>query len=275
MENTLFNQHIYYDTPTTPLTATEEQDMIRRYQSGDPNARRRLIESNLRFVIKMALNYRNQGLSLADLIQEGNLGLIEALDKFDPAKLCRVITYASWWIRLYMQRAIEQKSQQINLPINKTEILRKIRGCQDRFMKSQGRLPSHAEISDELGIEVEKVEEIHDLAPTFHTLHGVDEDHPGWESILVDEDQRCPRETVWNEEACDRLAIAMQVLNRREREVLQYRYNLDGCGKKLSLRKVGQLMGLSAEGVRRIEEQAMDKLRRPAVRAKIEPLFAA
>lgn len=269
------NHRIYADTPTTPLTLIEEQEMIRRFRRGDMEARRRLIECNLRFVIKMALNFRNQGASLADLIQEGNLGLIEALEKFDPSKNCRLITYASWWIRLYMQRSIEQKTRQINLPINKTEILRKIRSCQDNFLKSNGRLPTPQEIAEITHIDIDKIEEVDDCSPSFQTIHASDDQHPGWESILVDEQIEDPRDSLWNEEAIHRLSSAMEILNHREREVISHRYNLFNGGKKLSLRKVGQILGLSAEGVRRIEEQAMSKLRRPKILEKIEPLFAA
>lgn len=275
MDFASINHQIYAETPTTPLTASEEQEMIQRFHQGDMDARRRLIESNLRFVIKVSLNYRNQGLSLADLIQEGNLGLIEALEKFDPSKNCRLITYASWWIRLYIQRAIEQKSRQISLPINKTEILRKIRICQDNFVKSNGRRPTSQEISERIGVDVKKIEEIDENSPTFQTLHACDDQHPGWESTLIDEQIEDPRETVWDKEAWFRLNAAMAVLSHREREVLSCRYNLFTSGKKLSLRKVGQMLGLSAEGVRRIEEQAMSKLRRPKIRERMEALFAA
>lgn len=275
MDYASINHQIYADTPTTPLTAIEEQEMIQRFHNGDMEARRRLIESNLRFVIKVSLNYRNQGLSLADLIQEGNLGLIEALEKFDPSKNCRLITYASWWIRLYIQRAIEQKSRQISLPINKTEVLRKIRICQDNFVKTHGRQPTPEEISDRIGVDIKKIEDIGFNSPSFQTLHACDDQHPGLESILIDEQNQDQRDLVWDNEAWRRLNSAMNILSRRERQVLSHRFNLYNGGKKLSLRKVGQILGLSAEGVRRIEEQAMSKLRRPKIREKIESLFAA
>lgn len=275
MDFSTINHQIYAETPTTPLSVSEEREMVCRYHNGDMDARRRLIESNLRFVIKISLNFRNQGLSLADLIQEGNLGLIEALEKFDPSRNCRLITYASWWIRLYLQRALEQKTRQINLPINKTEILRKIRVFQDDFVKANGRRPSMIEISEKIGINAKKVEEIDNHSPSFHTLHASNDEHPGWESVLIDEEHENARDTVWNKEAVKRLSSAMKILNKREREVLMQRYNIGNNGKKLSLRKVGLILGLSAEGVRRIEEQAMSKLRRPTVRAKMEELFAA
>ncbi|HOJ61750.1 MAG TPA: RNA polymerase sigma factor RpoD/SigA [bacterium] len=275
MDFASLNHQIYANTQTDPLTAEEERELVRRYRQGDNEARQRLIESNLRFVIKMALNFRNKGLALADLIQDGNLGLIEALEKFDPSKNCRLITYASWWIRLYMQRAVEQKARQINLPINKTEILRKVRSFEDSYIKTHGQKPSAEEVAEALDLPVEKVEELDEYNPTFHTIHFVNEDHPGLEKVLIDEKNEDPRDRMWRNEAKDRLFAAMKVLNDREREVLSHRYSLFEGGKKLSLRKVGQKLGLSAEGVRRIEEQAMNKLRRPYVSAQMESLFAS
>lgn len=274
MDFSSINHKIYADTNTDPLSAQEEKELVCRYQKGDLEARRRLIESNLRFVIKMALNFKNQGLSLADLIQEGNVGLIEALSKFDPQKNCRLITYASWWIRLYMQRAVEQKSRQVNLPINKMEILRKIRSFEDLFEKSNGRQPTTDELSEHLGIESQKIEEVKNKAISFSTIHQTTDDHLGMESFLIDDRFPDARETLWQNEATKRLSEAMSILSEREREVLAYRFNLNGGKKRPSLRKVGQILGLSAEGVRRIEEQAMNKLRRPSIKEKIEPLFA-
>jgi len=126
-----------------------------------------------------------------------------------------------------------------------------------------------------LDLPVEKVEELDEYNPTFHTIHFVNEDHPGLEKVLIDEKNEDPRDRMWRNEAKDRLFAAMKVLNDREREVLSHRYSLFEGGKKLSLRKVGQKLGLSAEGVRRIEEQAMNKLRRPYVSAQMESLFAS
>jgi len=273
MDFASLDHQIYANTQTDPLTAEEERELVKRFQQGDLEARQRLIESNLRFVIKMAMNYRNQGLALADLIQDGNLGLIEALEKFDPSKNCRLITYASWWIRLYMQRAVEQKSRQINLPINKTEILRKVRSFEDSYMKKHGQKPSAERVAEELEIDVEKIEELDEYNPSFHSIHSADEDHPGLERVLVDEKNEDPRDRMWRAEAESRLFAAMRTLNDREREVLSHHYSLFEGGKKLSLRKVGLRMGLSAEGVRRIEEQAMSKLRRPYIRDQMESLF--
>lgn len=274
MDSNTIDHQIYSDTPTEPLTASEEKKMVERYRKGDLYARQRLIETNLRFVIKVSLNYINQGLPLADIIQEGNLGLMEALEKFRPDKNCRLITYASWWIRLYIQRALEQKTRQVNLPINKSEILRKIRSFEKSYFSQHGYKPTVEVIANALGFEHTKIAEICDAAPTFLTLHASDEEHPGSEVVIIDENQEDPRDHLWMEEAVNRLDDAMKVLSSRERDVLTHRYNLGDCGKKLSLRKVGERLGLSAEGVRRIEEQAMNKLRRPVIKEKIEMLFA-
>ncbi|MDP8245206.1 MAG: sigma-70 family RNA polymerase sigma factor [Candidatus Hinthialibacter antarcticus] len=263
------------DCPTEPLSPQEERKMIRLYKkTGDETARRRLIESNIRFVVKVAMRFRQQGLGLADLVQEGILGLIDAVEKFDVSRECRLITYASWWIRLYMQRALEQKSRPVNLPINKLEMLRKVRAFEQVFLTSNGRKPYDEEIAKQLDVDLKKVEQIADYAPSFQTLHARDDEHPGLERVLIDEDHPDPRETLWGREAENRLNEAMNLLTDRERDVLTHRFNLKGNGKKMSLRKVGQQMGLSAEGVRRIEEQAMDKLRRPRIRARMEMLFA-
>ena len=263
------------DSPTEPLTMEEEKALICRYQTQDDmEARRRLIESNIRFVVKLAIGYRNKGMNLSDLIQEGNLGLIEALDRFDLEKNCRLITYASWWIRLRIQRALEQKTNQINLPINKLDLYRKIRGYSQKFEIIHGRKPHHSEIAIEFSVEEDKVAELMNSEITFQTLHTIDDDHPGFESILVDENHVDPRDRIWQKEAEQKLNTAFDVLSPRERDVLEHRYNIHNGGKKLSLRKVGQLLGLSAEGVRRIEEQAMIKLRRPGILSKMEALFA-
>jgi RNA polymerase primary sigma factor len=264
------------DSPSDPLTIVEEKEMIRRYQkNGDSEARQRLIESNIRFVVKMSLNYRNKGLALSDLIQEGNLGLIEALERFDPGKECRLITYASWWIRLRLQRSLEQKAFQVNMPINKLDVYRKIRAFEKSFEVQKGRRPYSCEIAQEFEIEEKKVIELLNAEISFQTLHAMSEEHPGLETILVDENNIDPRDQIWEEEAKEKLDTAFQVLSQRERDVLQHRYTVSKTGKKMSLRKVGQLLGLSAEGVRRIEEQAMGKLRRPCIMAKMEALFAA
>lgn len=275
MDFATIHHFVRTDTPTEPLNTEDEKELIGRYQTeGDMDARNKLIESNIRFVVKLAMGYRNKGMILADLIQEGNLGLIEALDRFDLEKNCRLITYASWWIRLRIQRALEQKTHQVNLPINKLDLYRKIRGYSQKFEIIHGRKPYSSEIAIEFHVGEDKVTDLMNSEITFQTIHTVDDEHPGYESILEDENLIDPRDHIWQREAKKKLNTAFDVLSPRERDVLEHRYNIHDGGKKLSLRKVGQLLGLSAEGVRRIEEQAMSKLRRPGILSKMEALFA-
>jgi RNA polymerase primary sigma factor len=262
------------DFDDTPLSVEEERKLVRRFRRGDKEARRRLIEANLRFVVKTAVQYKGQGMSIQDLIQEGNLGLIEALEKFDPRRGCRLITYASWWIRLFIQRAIEQRSRTVHLPINKLDTLRKIRAFEGSFELQHGHKPTDEEIADHLRVPQRRVREIQQVAPTFCSLHSQDEDQPGLDRVLSDEEAPSVREMIWRQEMRNRMKHAMQVLNRREKEVLAWRFGLFPHGETSSLRQVGQKLGLSAEGVRRIEAQALEKLRRPRIRMQIEGLLA-
>lgn len=275
MDSHVMARYLYQEHKNEPLSAEEEIRLVKRYRRGDEEARQRLIESNIRFVIKLALNYRKQGMNLADLIQEGTLGLIEALEKFDLKKKCRLITYASWWIRLYMQRSIEQKTRQVNLPINKLEMLRKLRNFESQYAQHHGRQPGLEDCANYLQIDENKVRDLIEHSPSFQTLHARDEEHPGIETVLIDDTRPDVREEIWSQEADHCLQSMMNQLTPREREVIFHRFNLEGEGKKLSLRKVGEKMGLSAEGVRRIEEQAMTKLRRPVWQDKLASLFAA
>ncbi|MFH1744158.1 MAG: sigma-70 family RNA polymerase sigma factor [bacterium] len=258
----------------TPLNVEEERNLVRKYGRGDMDARRRLIESNMRFVVRSALQYKGCGMSLEDLIQEGNLGLIEALEKFDPGRGCRLITYASWWIRLYIQRAIEQRSRTISLPINKLDTLRKIRSFEISFELQHGRKPNTEEIADHLCIPQRRVHDVLRLAPTMCTLHSQEDDKAGLEGVLSADETESAKDRICEEEMQNRLQRAMQVLNRREKAVLAWRFGLLPHGERFSLRQVGQKLNLSAEGVRRIEEQALQKLRRPRVRMHIEGLLA-
>ncbi len=258
----------------TPLTVEEERKLVRKFRRGNEEARRRLIEANMRFVVKTALQYKSQGMSLEDLIQEGNLGLIEALEKFDPNKGCRLITYASWWIRLYIQRSIEQRSRTVNLPINKLDTLRKIRSFETTFEMQNGRKPTNEEIADHLRIPERRVQEVQELAPSFCSFYNQDDDQPGLERTLTDDRSVSASDRLSSKEMRNRLRRAMQVLNGREKEVLAWRFGLFPNGDTHSLRQIGQKLGLSAEGVRRIEAQALEKLRRPRVRMQIEGLLA-
>lgn len=261
----------YHEISRTPLlTAKEELDLARRCKKGEAAAKQRLVEANLRFVVKMAIPYANYGLSLEDLIQEGNLGLLEGIDKFDPEKGFRLTTYVSWWIRLALQRAIEQKSAQVRIPANKQEQLKKIKAYTIQFESKNGRAPRSTEVAQALKMKARQVEELMNLDATYYSLDGsATDDTMNMQNILEDDRVVSPEEQIAETEMGERLGKAMRVLSDKERNVLSHRYGLS-CSEGMSLRQIGRLIGLSAEGVRRIEEQALRKLRRPMVRSYVE-----
>jgi RNA polymerase primary sigma factor len=253
------------------LSAEEEKSLARRYRRGDAAAKRRLVEANLRFVVKMAIPYSNQGLSLEDLIQEGNIGLLEGIEKFDPERGFRLTTYVSWWIRLALQRALEQKGSPIRIPANKQEQIRKIKTFSRVHESEKGRHPSSQETAKALKMNVKTVEELLLLDATFCSLdQATGEEAHSLQTVLEDTRVERPEEGIARREMKRQLNTAMEVLSDKERDVLHHRYGLDEEKKGLSLRQIGRIIGLSAEGVRRIEEQALRKLRRPMVRAYVE-----
>jgi len=262
----------YSEISKTPLlTASDEKDLARRVKEGDIAARRNLIEANLRFVVKMAIPYRNQGLSLEDLIQEGNLGLLEGIERFDPERGFRLTTYVSWWIRLAIQRALEQKSQPVRIPANKQEQLKKIKNYRFSYEIKNGRPPTNAEMARSLKIKGTAIDSLLRLDATFHSLDQADDDEsPNLLQVLEDPNATNPQDRIMEHEMQHQLSVAMKVLSDKERNVLTHRYGLMDERKGLSLRQIGRLIGLSAEGVRRIEEQALRKLRRPMVRSYVE-----
>lgn len=253
------------------LSPEEEKSLARRVKKGDATAKRRLVEANLRFVVKMAIPYSNQGLSLEDLIQEGNIGLLEGIEKFDPERGFRLTTYVSWWIRLALQRALEQKGSQIRIPANKQEQIRKIKSFARVHETEKGRTPTSQEIAKTLKIKLKNVEELLMLDSTFCSLdQATGEEAHSLQTVLEDTRIERPEEGIARREMKRQLNTAMEVLSDKERDVLHHRYGLNEEKKGLSLRQIGRIIGLSAEGVRRIEEQALRKLRRPMVRAYVE-----
>lgn len=245
-----------------PLSSSEECELLAKAAKGDAQARGRLVETNQRFVIRMAISFRNQGLSLADLIQEGNLGLIEAIDRYDPSKMCRLISYAAWWIRLYMQRAIEQKSRTVTIPINKVGTLKKIKNFEYGFIKMNGRKPTYKEIGKAIGMETDKVEYIYNLGTSTISIHVEDDEGQTIEDRLEVDEAEPMRENVWLNELTRCVMKALNLLTPREQDVLRCRFGLD-TGNPASLRQAGRRLGLSAEGVRQIQAQALKKLKDP------------
>lgn len=247
-----------------PLTKEVEQIHLRLARKGNSESRDLLIEANQRFVIRLAQRYRNQGIAMPDLIQEGNLGLIEAIDRYDNRRRCRLISYAAWWIRLYMQRAVEQKSRTVNIPINKITSLKKIRDFEYGFVKQKGRKPYYSEIADAVGLSEEKVAYIYHLGTSSISLHAEDEEGQSIEHRLEFDIRDELNDQLFESQLLDRVQKAMTSLTPREQAVIRCRFGLDRNTEPHSLRQAGQSLGLSAEGVRQIQAQAFKKLSDPS-----------
>ncbi|MCL2320052.1 MAG: RNA polymerase sigma factor RpoD/SigA [Treponema sp.] len=243
------------------LTFEEELELSRKIQNNDEAARMRLIESNLKLVAKIARSYLTPDVSLMDLIQEGNMGLMHAVDRYDYRKRVRFSTYAAWWIRQVIARYLSDKRRIIRLPHRKEEILRKIQRSYHTLSQTHKRQPKPAEIAAEIGVSKKTVEMILGLV---HDIVPVDaENSDGEYSSVIEllEDYTYSPEKALLEKSSREATL--EVLNRlkdREKRILLYRYQLNG-GKRQTLKKIGVKMGLSTETVRQIEIKALEKLR--------------
>jgi RNA polymerase primary sigma factor len=257
---TYFNQ-----VKAIPLLSFEEAlELSKRIQQGDEEARQRLIKANLRLVIKIARSYAFSDVSLMDIIQEGNLGLIRAAEKYDYSKNVRFSTYANWWIRQAISRYISNKQRPIRLPHRKELVLHRIRRANQYLSQSLMRQPRTGEIADYLGLPVKEVEQIMKAGDGIISLEA--EAKPD-ESLAVEdlhEDYTYNPERVFLRKSARTDTIRfLGMLKDREKRILMYRYQLNGC-KDHTLKTIGDKMGLSPETVRQIEIKALAKIRNHA-----------
>ncbi|MCL2381069.1 MAG: RNA polymerase sigma factor RpoD/SigA [Treponema sp.] len=245
------------------LTFDEELELSRRIQSGDENSRRRLIEANLRLVVKIARAYSARGVPFMDLIQEGNIGLVRAADKFDHGKQVRFATYAVWWIQQAISRYMTDKQRTIRLSRRKEETFRRIQHTYHALSQAYMRQPSNKEIAAEIGVSRKDVESILGLTQNVipvDTVNRVDYTYNPEQALM----RKSSREDTF--QALDRLDDC-------EKNILMYRYQLNG-EERCTLKSIGSKMGLSTETVRQIESRALRKLRGHAqeLRAYIEAM---
>jgi len=246
------------------LTSEEEQELSRCIQNGDEAARRRLIEANLRLVIKIAKGYFASGISMMDLIQEGNMGLIRAVEKFDHSKQVRFSTYAAWWIRQAISRYLSDKKRTIRLPHRKEEVLRKIQQAYHNLSQKFKRQPKLTEIAAEIGVPVGDVECILNMSHDVISLETEGEENDSVSVIEYLEDNTySPERVLITKSSREDTLRALDTLKDRERNVLISRYKLDGREQN-TLKNISKRMGLSTETVRQIEIKALKKLRRNA-----------
>ena len=249
------------------LAAADEIDLANRIKQGDNKAKEKMIKSNLRLVINFAKRYRNFDIPLMDLIEEGNMGLMKAVSKFNPKKGYRFSTYASWWIRQYISRALANQGKIIRLPVYMVENILRYKKAVDELTYKFGRKPSRAEISKKMKVPIKKLDEISSIVTKIISLEApIGEDGSGQVSDLIqDESAQSADQQITDFMAREKIEDLLSKMNLRERKIIEFRFGLIG-GRKYTLEEVAAKFRLTKERVRQIEEAALKKLKKIAAK---------
>ncbi len=245
------------------LTPQQEIELAARIKKGDKKAREQMIKANLRLVVKIAHDYEGFGLPLLDLISEGNIGLMKAVERFDPAKGGKLSTYGSWWIKQSIKRALANQSKTIRLPVHLVDKISKMRRVAMKLQEELGREPTDEELGEELGISASRVGQMRTAAIRPASLDAPigDDDSNNFSEVVQDENADTPYEQLEDKTVTGMLQEMVKTLDQREATILRYRFGLDG-GPEKTLEEVGQKFGVTRERVRQIQNIALNKLRK-------------
>ena len=254
------------------LTPEEEVELAAKIKKGDKEARAKMIRSNLRLVVKIAHDYGNLGLPLLDLISEGNIGLMKAVERFDPAKGGKLSTYAAWWIKQSIKRALANQSKTIRLPVHLVDKISKMRRVALQMSEELGREPTDEELAEEVGLSSAKVSQLKTVSIRPASLDAPisDDDTTEFGEIVGDMEALTPFEQLRDRNLRDEVSDLLAVLDEREKKIIFSRFGLDG-GKAKTLEEVGKKFGVTRERIRQLQNIALMKLRR-ALQKKEKPI---
>src|SRR6188474_270363 len=257
---------------TPLLTVEEEVTLARRIRRGDKSARDHMISANLRLVVKIAMDYKDFGLPLLDLISEGNIGLIKAVERFDPRKGGKLSTYAAWWIKQSIKRALANQSKTIRLPVHLVDKISKMRRVALQMSEELGREPTDDELAEEVGLAAGKISQLKTVSIRPASLDAPisDDDSTEFGEIVGDLEALTPFERLRDQNLRDEVGELLEVLDEREKKIIFSRFGLDG-GKAKTLEEVGKKFGVTRERIRQLQNIALMKLRR-ALQKKEKPI---
>ena len=257
---------------TKLLTPEEEIELAARIAKGDERARARMIESNLRLVVKIAKDYSNYGVPLVDLISEGNIGLIRAVEKFDPNKGGKLSTYAAWWIKQSIKRALANQGKTVRLPIHLVDKLARVRRISALMAADLGREPTDSELSEELGIPREKLALLLQASKQNRSMDETTHDDSivSFGEVIADDRAIDPLEALSQKNGLDELDLVLDTLNERETEIIGARFGLNGK-RILTLEEIGRDFGVSRERIRQIQNIALNKMQKALTKKNAIP----